>query len=104
MEKRKRQRRQPGRPIHFEWQPFCGYRIVALDCKLSDFKGVAAIENGVPVMKYPEKTVKDCRNIDGCVYYMLGRVDESYMIELIENFQKVLKEKGAWKPQKGIEI
>lgn len=104
MEKRKRQKRNPEVPIHFEWQPFGGYRVVALDCKLTDFQGVAAIENGVPVMKYPEKTVKDCRNIDGCIYFCLGRVDESYMIDLIEKFQMLLKERSGWKPQKGIEI
>lgn len=104
MARKNKYRRDPNKPIHFEWQPFGGFRVVALDAKLSDFQGVASIENGVPIMKFPEKTVKDCRNIDGCVYYMLGRVDESYMIELIEKFQMLLKEKQGWKPQKGIII
>ena len=40
--------------------------------------------------------VKDCRNIDGCVYFCKGRVPEAKMNEWIELFQKLLKEKG-WK-------
>ena len=104
MERKKRQKRNPDVPIHFEWQQFGNYKIVALDARLSDFKGVAYLDNGVPMMRFPEKTVKDCRNIDGCIYYCLGRADDSYMIDLIEKFQILIKDKRGWKPQQGIII
>jgi len=88
--------------IHFEWQPFGEFKIVALDAKLSDFKGIATLVDGVPMMKTPEMTVKDCRNIDGCVYYCLGRKKDSEIIPLIEMFQSELHKIHLWKPSVGI--
>lgn len=92
-----------SRPIHFEYQKFKGITVVALDSKLSDYNFHPAMENGKMVMKCPEKTVKDCRHIDGCVYFHLGHVSDSVMIDLIEKFQKLKLEKG-WKQQQGLVV
>lgn len=92
------------KPIHFEYQeiPQMGITVVALDSKLSDY-GLQPVsgENGELSVRIPEKTVKDCRNIDGCVYFHLGRVTDSVMCDLIEKFQKLRTEDG-WKPGQGL--
>lgn len=90
-----------SRPIRFEYQQFGGYTVVALDSRLSDYGFQPAMEDGKLVMKAAEKTIKDCRNIDGCLYFHLGRVTDSVMTDLIEKFQKLKKEKG-WKQQPGL--
>lgn len=92
-----------SRPIHFEYQQFENVTIVALDAKLSDFDFHPVEENGKMVMRCPEKTIKDCRYIDGCIYYHLGRVSDTVMVDLIEKFQKLKAEKG-WKPSKGLVV
>lgn len=89
------------RPIPFEYQEFANMTVVALDAKLKDFDFQPVMENGQMVMRCPEKTVKDCRHIDGCLYFHLGHVSDSVMIDLIEKFQKLKQEKG-WKQQKGL--
>lgn len=90
------------RPIHFEFQEFAnGVTIVALDSKLSDYDFQPVWENGRLVMRAPEKTIKDCRNIDGCIYFHLGIASDQTMVDLIEKFQKLKLEKG-WKKQKGL--
>lgn len=88
------------KPIHFEYQKFGNMTVVALDAKLSDFGFQPVMEGGKMVMKCPEKTIKDCRNIDGCVYFHLGRATDAQMVDLIEKFQKLKQEKG-WKQQQG---
>ncbi len=90
-----------SRPIHFEFQKFGNLTVVALDSKLSDYQFKPVMQGGKMVMQCPEKTIKDCRNIDGCVYFHLGRVSDSVMVDLIEKFQKLKAEKG-WKPGAGI--
>lgn len=90
-----------SRPIHFEYQKFKNLTVVALDSKLSDYGFQPIMENGKLVVKCPEKTIKDCRNIDGCVYFHLGHVSDSVMIDLIEKFNK-LKEERGWKQQQGL--
>lgn len=90
-----------GRPIHFEYQELNGFTVVALDSKLSDYNFQPAFENGQKVLKCVDKTIKDCRNIDGCVYFHLGRCDDATMVRLIELFQKLKAEKG-WKQQQGL--
>lgn len=90
-----------SRPIHFEYQKFKNLTVVALDSKLSDYGFQPVMENGKLVMKCPEKTVKDCRHIDGCVYFHLGHVSDSVMVDLIEKFNKLKEEKG-WKQQQGL--
>lgn len=96
-----------SRPIHFEYQKIdlWGQKltVVALDSKLKDYDFQPVMEHGKLEMKCPAKTVKDCRNIDGCVYFHLGHVSDSVMVDLIEKFQKLKQEKG-WKPGKGILI
>lgn len=90
-----------SKPICFEYQQFGDYTIVALDSKLSDYGFQPVMENGKLVVKKAERTIKDCRNIDGCLYFHLGRVTDSVMIDLIEKFQKLKQEKG-WKQQPGL--
>ncbi len=90
-----------SRPIHFEYQKFGNVTVVALDSKLIDYDFKPVKENGKMVMRCPEKTIKDCRNIDGCIYLHLGRVTDTVMVDLIEKFQKLKVEKG-WKPSKGL--
>lgn len=89
------------RPIHFEYRELSEYTIVALDSKLSDYEFQPVTEDGKLVMRCPEKTIKDCRHIDGCVYFHLGRVTDAVMIDLIEKFQKLKQEKG-WKREQRI--
>ena len=92
-----------SKPIHFEYQEVGDYTLVALDSKLNDYKIHPATENGKLVMKIPEKTIKDCRHIDGCVYLHLGRATDALMVDLIEKFQKLKQEKG-WKQNEGLYI
>ena len=93
------------KPIPFEYQvlPEHGITVVALNSHLKDYEFQPIFENGNLVMKSPERTVKDCRHIDGCVYWHLGHVSDQVMVDLIEKFQKLKKEKG-WKPGKGLDI
>lgn len=92
-----------SRPIHFEYQEINGYTVVALDSKLSDYGFQPVMEGDTPMVRIPEKTVKDCRHIDGCVYFHLGHVTDTVMIDLIEKFQKLKAEKG-WKQQPSLII
>ena len=92
-----------SRPIHFEYQKIGEVTVVALDSKFADYDFQPQQENGQLVMRCPEKTIKDCRNIDGHVYFHLGRVSDTVMIDLIEKFQKLKREKG-WKPHKGLVV
>ena len=92
-----------SRPIHFEYQKFGNVTVVALDSKLSDYDFQPCNEGGKMVMKIPAKTIKDCRNIDGCIYLHLGYVKDDVMVDLIEKFQKLKVEKG-WKPSKGLKV
>lgn len=82
--------------LKFEYQELGNITVVALNASLKDFKPQPHLQNGVPVMKIAERTIKDCRNIDGCIYFHLGRVKDSVMIDLIEKFWKLRKESG-WK-------
>ena len=90
-----------SRPIHFEYQKLQNLTVVALDAKLKDFDFQPVKENGQLVMRCPEKTIKDCRHIDGCIYRHLGHVSDAVMVDLIEKFQKLKQEKG-WKPHAGL--
>lgn len=92
-----------GKPIYFEYQVIKGVTIVALDSKLSDYGFQIKSEDGKLVKTRAERTVKDCRNIDGCIYFHLGRVTDSVMIDLIEKFQKLKNEKG-WKENVGLVV
>ena len=92
------------RPIQFEFQKFDnGITLVALDSKLKDYDMQPVWQNGKLLMQIPEKTIKDCRNIDGCIYLHLGIVSDRVMVDLIEKFQKLKLEKG-WKPSKGLVV
>lgn len=92
------------RPIKFEYQVLKGqYTAVALDASLKDFDFHPHLgPDGKMVMKREERTIKDCRHIDGCVYFHLGRVSDSVMVEKIELFQKLKAEKQGWKKSDGI--
>ena len=90
-----------SRPIHFEYQQFGNVTVVALDSKLADYNFKPVKIDGKMMIQLPEKTIKDCRNIDGCIYLHLGRADDHVMVDLIEKFQKLKVEKG-WKPGKGL--
>lgn len=92
-----------SRPIHFEYQQFGNTTVVALDSKLKDYDFNPVKINGQLRMQLSEKTIKDCRNIDGCIYLHIGRVSDSVMVDLIEKFQKLKMEKG-WKPGKGLVV
>lgn len=91
------------KPIRFEYQDFPNVRVVTLDSRLSDYGFQLSTEKGQMVMKKPEATIKDCRNIDGCVYFHLGRVSDSVMCDLIEKFQKLLLEPG-WQQNVGLVV
>ena len=91
------------KPINFEYQKVGDMTLVALDSKLADYKMQPSMIDGKMMMRIPEKTIKDCRCIDGCVYLHLGRVSDTVMINLIELFQKAKQEKG-WKQGEGIVV
>lgn len=86
-----------NRPIRFERQYLPNHQctVVALDARLSDFEGKPIEINGKPMIRFPEKTAKDCRKIDGCIYLHLGHVPDSTMVELIELYQKA-KDDVKW--------
>lgn len=65
--------------------------VVALDARLSDFEGKPFERDGKMMIRLPEKTAKDCRNIDGTIYLHLGRATDAEMVRLIELYQKALK-------------
>lgn len=90
-----------SKKIHFEYQVIKGITVVALDSKLSDYGFQPVMDGGEMKVMIPEKTVKDCRNIDGCVYFHLGHVSDAIMIDLIEKFQK-LKAEGGWTQHEGL--
>ena len=92
-----------SRPIHFEYQEIGGITVVALDSQLSDYNFQPVMEGDKPMVRIPEKTIKDCRHIDGCVYFHLGHVTDAVMVDLIEKFQKLKLEKG-WKQNQGLII
>lgn len=92
-----------SRPIPFEFQKFGNLTLVTLDSRFADYDFKPVMQNGKMMMQIPKKTIKDCRNIDGCVYFHLGRVSDRVMVDLIEKFQKLKVEKG-WKPGKGLVV
>ncbi len=92
-----------NRPIHFQFQQIGDVTVVALDSKLSDYDIQTVNVNGQLMARIPEKTIKDCRHIDGCIYLHLGRATDAEMVDLIEKFQKLKQEKG-WKPEVGIMV
>ncbi len=80
------------RNICFEWETYHDdhdITIVALDATLEDFKGQPINVNGKPEVYFKERTVKDCTNIDGCVYFHLGHVTDDVLVRLIEKFDAV---------------
>ena len=84
--------------ITFEYEEYPECTVVALNASLDDFKGHPVTENGVPCVRFVERTVKDCRHIDGCIYFHKGHVEDSVMCSLIEKFVKLKEEKKKdWK-------
>lgn len=83
--------------ITFEYQTYPECIVVALDARLNDFKGQPIIQDGKPCLKYAERTIKDCRNIDGCIYFHKGHVSDNIMCDLIEKFNKLKQENKNWK-------
>lgn len=72
------------------------YKVVALDATLEEF-GLQSVERDGEMLVYrPERTIKDCREIDGCIYFHKGRVTDAVMSDLIEKFQKLLADKEGW--------
>lgn len=82
---------------YFEYQEYPEATAVALNATLDDFKGQAVMVDGKPCVRFKEKTIKDCTQIDGCVYLHLGHVPDTLMCDLIEKFQKLKKESKNWK-------
>ena len=92
--------------IRFERQYMPAHQcyVVALDAKLSDFMGKPVEINGKPMVRFDDKTVKDCRGIDGCIYMHKGRVSDSVMTRLIELYQKACKSEKWQDTQDGLFI
>lgn len=83
--------------ITFEYKVYPECTVVALDATLDYFEGQPVMQDGMPCLKYNERTVKDCTNIDGCVYLHKGHVPDSVMVDLIEKFIKLKNESKDWK-------
>lgn len=83
--------------ITFQYKDLpAGYRAVALNSKLSDYERKVVTIKGEPMVVIPEMAIKDCRMIDGCVYFAPKDTPETKLNELIEAFNKVLHEKTGW--------
>lgn len=85
--------------ITFEYKTYPECTVVALDETLDYFQGHPVTENGLPCVKFNERTVKDCTKIDGCIYLHKGYVSDSVMVDLIEKFNKLKRESKNWKPK-----
>lgn len=83
--------------ITFEYKVYPECTVVALDAPLSYFQGQPVTQDGLPCVKFNERTVKDCTQIDGCVYLHKGHVSDSVMVDLIEKFNKLKQESKNWK-------
>lgn len=83
--------------ITFEYETFPNCTVVALDAQLSDFQAQPIERDGKTYVHFKERTIKDCRNIDGCIYLHKGRVSDSVMCDLIEKFNKLKQESKNWK-------
>lgn len=86
-------------PVYFEFDNTFGNKaIVALNATLDDFRAKpCTLPGGGEGVEYAPKTIKDCTNIDGCVYLHLGTVPDTEMVRLINMFQKALKDRRLWK-------
>lgn len=83
--------------IIFEYRDLpAGYRAVSLNSKLKDYERKVIYIKGEPQIIIPEMAIKDCRKIDGCVYFAPKNTPEPKLNELIELFNKVLHEKSGW--------
>lgn len=93
-------------PIRFERQymPKNKCMLVALNARLSDFEGKPIEIDGKPMIRLPEKTIKDCRGIDGCIYMHLGHVSDRVMVDLIELYQKACKSEKWQNNENGLVI
>lgn len=76
-----------------------GYRAVAFNAPLDYFMTKVKSSPKGPVAFLEEMTVKDCRHIDGCVYFMKGRVPDAEIVRMIELYQQIKDNKG-WKEDK----
>lgn len=81
----------------YEYYPDSKATAVALDALLDDFKEQPIVINGKPMVMTKERTIKDCRYLDGCIYFHLGKVDDRTMCDLIEKFQKIKSQTKDWK-------
>lgn len=76
-----------------------GYRAVAFNAPLDYFAThITRDAKGEIHQIMAEMTVKDCRHIDGCVYFAKGRVPERKLNDLIELYNHV-KDNGKWKKE-----
>lgn len=91
----------PENMFFFEWATYPGEKltIVALNDKLEYFQAQPVTIGGKMMERFNEKTIKDCRYIDGCIYLHRGRVKDNIMTDLIEKFQRAKKEVKEWKPR-----
>lgn len=74
-----------------------GYRAVAFNAPLSYFAARLKLgKNGTITQVLAEMTVKDCRHIDGTVYFAKGRVDDATLCRYIR-YYNAEKDNGKWK-------
>lgn len=91
--------------ITFEYKDLpAGYRAVSLNSKLKDYERKVIYIKGEPKIVIPEMAIKDCRKIDGCVYFAPKNTAESKLNELIELFNKLLLEKVGGAATKAIKL
>lgn len=77
--------------------PPLGYTAVAFNEPLTYFEPKVFMRDGQLVQRYNEMTVKDCRNIDKCVYFAPGKVSDGVMTDWIIKFQKAYSDpNGEW--------
>ena len=86
---------------YFEFQDIVNgterYRIVVLNAKLADITPRIVKRDGRLMKVISALTTKDCRHIDGCVYFHLGNCHETVMNDLCQTFQNMMADRKAWK-------
>lgn len=90
----------PGCTLYdYKYYPESKCTVVGMEATLDQFQAQPVKVGNQLMQRFNERTIKDCRHVDGCIYMHLGRISDSVLVDLIERFQKAKKEVKDWKPQ-----
>lgn len=88
----RKRKKNMTKPVCFEWEHYGDedVTVVALEATLDDFKAQPITIDGKPFSQFKERTIKDCRMIDKCIYLHLGHINDDKMTDLIQLFHNVI--------------